>query len=172
MRRLVFILSFIACSKAYAQESIYDRCAAAVEQGNAELVAELATSIRRFNSHPIQQLELAELCVSFAEEKQVSFDSGTGRFVDAAQLEQQRQSQGEAYEQRRIAEEERRLAREAREAAVAAAAILNEFLVTGGVYLACLALYDRDEVMAMTNTNCIQSFRAYGHPQLESFSIE
>lgn len=168
------VLMAAGVAQAQNQGSIYSRCAAAIAAGDQEAVISLASTLRRFNTHPAQNLEAAEECVSAAEGKPMRIIQPSGEFVPVEEYDAERDrraAEREAMAKQRAAldkvREELRKAREAREQEAKRQKEVNRALIADDVFRACNDLYEDDFVVAMTNRVCVDSFSANGHPRLE-----
>ena len=163
-KSLITLSSILFATTASAQSDIYGRCAEAIDAENVELVVELANTMQRFNQHPARKIEAAEACVSEARGAPVRFDRATGDFIDQGEYE----VMIEANEANRLAQEATQEAAQSQRmqarALVQSRRETNQQLIALGIYNSCTELFNGDQISAMTNEACLNSFRANGHP--------
>lgn len=165
--QIALAISIGFATASHAQDSIYEKCVAAIAAGLSDEVAEMSATIMRFSSHPSASAEAAEACVSAGLGAPMRWDSRSGKFIPAEDFErsiQERQKTRQAGEDRERARRASALLREVQERRRQQN---NEALIAAGTYRACSALFERDEIATMTNALCVQSFRKYGHPDLD-----
>ena len=158
---------------------IYDDCQAAISEGNAAAVDEIANKLQRFNSLPQRSLTKAEACVSASVGVPMVYSSlgwielsyrevllATKAVEEAARLEAQAAAEAELIERRRLQSElETELAKlEKHNSCISAkrSELLsdieavdnqnnetNNSLIINDTYSACSELYLKDESSVM-----------------------
>lgn len=130
-----------------------------------EAAAELLTWRSVFNM-PVRQIGVECLTIGYGEPW--AYADELGRFASVVEREQQRVER-EKRQAEREAENREAAAAVARQRAAedAARAERNQARedVAGAVYIACAKLFARDEISALTNQVCVDSFFANGLPQ-------
>ncbi len=180
MKNAVLLFAFSLLPSLPANAGIYEDCEKAVSSGDADKAKQFAEVIARFNTvpSPADQV-LGSTCFSFAMGEPYVYSTLLGAFVPggaeaAAVLEkqqelaaQQMEDEREAEENKRLAKERERLAQQRAEAAAEAERIREERerLVWAAAYDACLELFRRDRVAALTNERCLQFFVVTGLPE-------
>ncbi|MBO6899331.1 MAG: hypothetical protein JJ868_18360 [Shimia sp.] len=175
----------------HAQDSIYERCVEAIDAGDANLVSELADTIRGFNSHPAREFKFARQCVSFAEQREMLWDYETDEFISKEEFnnrQAQKQENQEKIRERNEALQEQRkrlqsdLGHLEKRASCVNAKLSqmntdfeainkrfeqsNQALILDETHQACVELYSSDKPAAMINSTCVEAFQRKGHPSL------
>lgn len=104
--------------------------------------------------------ELAEECLSLGFKEPWEYNYPAGQFMSSASSEARLKAAADARSQK-AQDAARRVAEEARQEAERKA---NAARVATLVYVSCSTLLARDEVAAMTNALCVDSFLANGLP--------
>jgi hypothetical protein len=163
-----------------ANAGVFEDCQTAVESGDAATAKQLSEVIARFNTvpSPTDQVLGAD-CFTFALGEPYVFSILLGAFVPggaeaAILLEKQKELAAQQEEEERRAKEEERIAKEQQELAQQRAKIAaeeervreeRERLVMLAAYAACLELFERDQVSALTNERCLQFFLVNALPE-------
>ena len=169
MRIILTFVLLVLSGQALAQESIYDRCVAAVDDENLPKTKELAATIKRFSNYSARDLPKAEKCISYAEGTDLMFDYKSQKFQPKGQVLEKRENTAKAYQDKVKAEQALKEIERKRREALRKLGELNKTRISEGVYNACVALFNQDEISAMTNDTCIKSFSANGHPNLSLY---
>lgn len=156
------VLGIVAGGPAWALEDIAERCESALSSGDRAAFEAVVDAIRpRKDVFDIDARKRVEACLSqgFGEPWEYSFPDrawlsvaeAQGRLADReaaedAAAQKEAESAAEAARQERMREE-------------------NAQRVAELVYTSCVVLLDRDEIAAMTNQVCVESFLANGLPQ-------
>jgi hypothetical protein len=159
---LIVALSVLPCiASADVLSDLADQCMSAVEAGDDAAFSETAEAIKKrkdvFNT---EAREKAEECLGLGYGEPWMYHFPTSRFMSVAQYDASFKIAEEA--KRRTAESEEQAAAKAAEQKAAKAE--NAERVATMVYVACTTLLARDQVAAMTNQLCVESFLANGLP--------
>jgi hypothetical protein len=161
---LIAALSVLPCIvSADVLSELADQCMASVEAGDEAAFAEAAEAIKKrkdvFNT---EAREKAEKCLGLGYGEPWMYHFPTSRFMSVAQYDVTFKIAEEA--KRRTAESDEQAAATAAQQKAAKAE--NAERVATMVYVACTTLLARDQVTAMTNQLCVESFLANGLPEL------
>jgi hypothetical protein len=173
MKNVILLLALGLLSVQPAHAGVFEDCQAAVERGDAAKAKEFADLILRFNTppSPIDQVTGAA-CFTLARGEPYVYSVLLSAFVPAGEdgaflLEKQRELAARQEESERRREEEARRAMEIEElsAQEERVRVEREQLVMSAAYEACVELFRRDRVAALTNERCLQFFFLTGLPE-------
>lgn len=162
--RFSAVLLLIASGPAAAQSpaDLADQCDAAVASGDRTAFTAVASKVVQLrNVFDTDARTRLEDCLTDGYGEPWEYDWPAGAFMSSAAVEA------------KLREAEVQKGREARAAAAAAQAeadlqaakVRNANRIAALVYSSCSTLFDRDQVAAMTNQLCVDSFLSNGLPQ-------
>ena len=195
---LLRILStlILLSSATSAAANIYDECDAAISEGNAAVIDDLANTLLNFNSFSRRSLKRAEACVSASLGVPMVYSSlgwvelsdreATAAEIlateaerlrleavsEAERLELERLQSIQNMESAKIAEHHACISAKMSQVLSEIEAIdkktneTNGSLILNDTYSACSELYRKDKSSAMLNQSCIDAFERLGHPNL------
>lgn len=144
-------------------EDLVVACLAAAESGDTKAFEDFSGQLRkRKDAFDTKARDTAEDCLSIGYGEPWVFDFPTDTFMSAAAVDARQKVSEDAKRRTALADAQKR----GEDAAKEIDRQLNAERVSSMVYAACLTLFDRDIVEAMTNALCVESFLANGAPEL------
>jgi hypothetical protein len=154
-----------------AEAGIYDDCAEAIKNGNHEKAKEYASTLMRFNSFSVSELEAGAACLTYAMGREYIYSYALNTFVskdeEDAMIEASKKKAAEqaAAQQNKLAaaDELTRLRRQP-ELEAQAAKEAQTVAVWKRAYEACSIFYRADPDKTVTNQVCLNIFLETGFP--------
>jgi len=175
MKNILFGLFCLVASTVNAQ-SIYDKCIAAIDTGDASALQEIATTVKRLK-YPGINAKKAEKCLETAFEQDFEFDPASGMFVDGTEAAERKKQKAENKErQSKIIEISNKLGCHRKKlenieklklAQLQVFIDENNSFIGARTYAACVALNKSDPNTAILNPICRDVFANTLHPDLD-----
>lgn len=165
---MIACVLLLAAAPAYAQSKLQvaQRCVAASEAGDSDLVQELSEEIFSWGTVYSPNLEAAgAACLSAATGEPWSYVSSEKMFMSDAEFAEMQEERRLEQRQILLSSIASRLLRDSQEAYAAR----NQSLVIESTGKACASLYEQDGDAALLNPVCDRHFRRHGHPELEGY---